>query len=54
MKKNTVSMANPVEGTAVSNDDFRTWRAANGKGGEFLAYSDLLRTRLAKPDVFEI
>jgi hypothetical protein len=53
-KKNTVSMANPLAGTAVSNDDFRTWRAANSKGVDFLVYSDLLRTRLSTPDVFEI
>jgi Family of unknown function (DUF6402) len=53
-KDMTVSMINPLAGTSVSNDDFRSWRTKNHKGGDFLVYSDLLKTRLTKPDVFEI
>jgi Family of unknown function (DUF6402) len=53
-KDTTVSMINPLSGTSVSNDDFRSWRTKNGKGGDFVVYSDLLKTRLPKPDVFDI
>ncbi len=53
-KKRTVSMVNPLAGTSVSNDDFRAWRTANGKGSDLLVYSDVLRTRLSTPDTFEV
>lgn len=53
-KDNSVSMTNPLSGTPVSNDDFRSWRTKTGKGGDFLVFSDLLRTRLPNPDSFDI
>jgi hypothetical protein len=51
---NSVSMMNPLSGTGVSNSDFRDWRSANGRGGDFIVYSDLKRTVLASPDTFTI
>lgn len=51
---NTVSLWNPLSGTSVSNQDFRNWRAINGKGGDFRVYSDVKRTPLSPPDVFFI
>lgn len=51
-KDNSVSMINPFSGTAVSNADFRKWRTANGRGGDFIVYSDIKRTLLSPPDVF--
>ena len=51
---NAVSMANPLSGTAVSNDDFRAWRSANGRGGDFIIYSDVYRLKLTAPDEFDI
>jgi Family of unknown function (DUF6402) len=53
-KDSSVSMTNPLSGTSVSNEDFRVWRTKNGKGGDFLVFSDLLRTRLPTPDSFDI
>ena len=53
-KDNSVSMTNPLSGTSISNDDFRSWRAKTGKGGDFLIFSDLLKTRLPNPDLFDI
>ena len=38
-------------GTAVSNSDFRKWRDTNQKGEDYLIYSDILYTKLNKPDV---
>jgi hypothetical protein len=32
---------NPFKGTGVTNQDFRDWRSANSRGGDFLVYSDL-------------
>lgn len=49
---NAVSMMNPLSGTAVSNSDFRDWRLRNGRGGDFLVFSDIKRTTLATPDTF--
>ncbi|MEM6473703.1 MAG: DUF6402 family protein [Planctomycetota bacterium] len=51
---NSVSAINFFSGTYVSNASFRDWRAANARGGDFLIYSDLRRTVLARPDVFHI
>lgn len=49
---NSVSMINPFSGTEIRNQDFRDWRAANSKGGDFQIFSDLKRTVLKTPDVF--
>ncbi len=38
----------------ISNDTFNNWRTANGKGGDFLVYSDIKVTRLNPPDVFVV
>lgn len=51
---NSVSSWNGFSGTHVSNADFRNWRAANGKGGDFLIYSDIKQTVLASPSVFTV
>ncbi|MFZ4702269.1 MAG: DUF6402 family protein [Candidatus Methylumidiphilus sp.] len=51
---NSVSMWNALSGTGVSNQDFRDWRAKNGKGGDFRVFSDVKRTPLSLPDVFFI
>lgn len=51
---NSVSAVNFLSGTRVSNKSFRDWRAANGKGGDFLIYSDVKQISLAKPDQFHI
>lgn len=37
---------------AVTNGDFRDWRTANGKGGDFVVYSDVKTTTLSSPEVF--
>lgn len=51
---NSVSALNFFSGTRVTNASFRQWRAANSKGGDFLIFSDIRRTRLAVPDRFTI
>lgn len=51
---NSVSMINPLSGTGVSNSDFRAWRSRNGRGGDFLVFSDIKRTILMTPDTFII
>lgn len=51
---NSVSMINPFSGTAVYNQDFRNWRTANLKGGDFQVFSDIKRIKLTTPDVFFI
>jgi len=51
---NAMSMINPLSGTRVTNSDFRAWRDRNGKGGDFMVYSDLIKMRLAVPEVFSI
>lgn len=40
------------EGEYVFNKDFREWRTTHGKGGDFLIFSDVLRTTLPSPDTF--
>lgn len=40
--------------TPVSNADFRAWRKANGKGGDFLVFSDIKETYLPAPDVLQV
>lgn len=41
-------------GTNVRNSDFRTWRTANKRGGDYLIYSDVLYTKLGKAEVLSI
>jgi hypothetical protein len=49
-----VSMVDPFLGEAVYNSSFRSWRSANGRGGDFLVLSDVKQTPLSKPDVLTI
>ncbi|MBI4584791.1 MAG: hypothetical protein HY717_12315 [Planctomycetes bacterium] len=49
---NSVSMVNPLSGTAVSNDDFRAWRRSTSRGGDFLVFSDMKRTSRSPADSF--
>jgi hypothetical protein len=37
-------------GTVVHNSDFRSWRTANKKGGDYLIFSDVKYTKLARPE----
>ena len=39
---------------AVTNKDFRDWREQNGKGGDFLVYSDIKVTKLNPPQTFTV
>jgi hypothetical protein len=39
-------------GVGVFNSDFEAWRTANGRGGDFLLFSDIKRTTLTTPDTF--
>jgi Family of unknown function (DUF6402) len=39
-KTNHASAFPMWDGTNVTNDAFRNWRASNGRGGDFLVYSD--------------
>jgi hypothetical protein len=41
-------------GDHVTNADFRKWRVSNKKGGDFLVYSDVMRTVLKSPSSFTI
>lgn len=38
----------------VGNDTYRAWRAANGRGGDFIVYSDLKVVRRTPPDTVDI
>ena len=49
---NSVSSWNPLSGTAVGNSDFTAWRTANGRGGDFLVFSDIKKTTLSPPFSF--
>lgn len=53
-KKNTMSMINPFAGTEVTNADFRAWRTANNKGGDFRVLSDVRRVTLTAADTFDV
>lgn len=44
----------PISGTRVTNESFRDWRTANGKGGDFLVFSDIKRIRLSRPETFTL
>lgn len=50
----SVSYLNPLSGDHVTNESFRNWRSANNRGGDFLVYSDVKRTTLRTPHVFNI
>ncbi len=41
-----------LSGTSVSNEEFRDWRTQNGRGGDFLVFSDVKRMVLNPPDTF--
>lgn len=41
-------------GCVIFNSNFREWRSANGKGGDFLVFSDVKVTRLSPPDSFPV
>lgn len=52
---NSVSTINFFSGDGVSNEDFRDWRKANGRGGDFRVYSDVKRQSFGgAPDTFII
>jgi hypothetical protein len=51
---NSVSGWNALSGTQVTNEDFRNHRAATGRGGDFLVFSDVKQTHLATPDTFVV
>jgi hypothetical protein len=50
----SVSMVNPFSGDRIANEDFRNWRTATGRGGDYLVYSDVKWEALSTPDSFEI
>lgn len=43
-----------VRGYSVSNASFREWRKANGRGGDYLIFSDARVHRFGVPDVFDV
>jgi len=49
---NEASTWNPLVGDPVTNATFRSWRTANGRGGDFRVFSDIKVTRLAAADTF--
>ena len=51
---NEVSTHYTWSGTDVTNETFRNWRTTNGKGGDFLVYSDVKVVTLSPPDSFLI
>lgn len=50
----TVSYSNPMIGDRVTNASFREWRAANGRGGDFLVFSNMRRMVFGTPDRFVV
>jgi hypothetical protein len=42
----------PSEFLEVTNKTFRDWRSQNGKGGDFLVFSDVKRIKLLHPKPF--
>ena len=52
MESNTVGRTGLNGGFNVHNSDFRKWRAANQKGGDFLVYSDLRVLRQTSNNTF--
>jgi hypothetical protein len=51
---NTASATPTLSGTEVDNGDFRDWRDANKKGGDFLVYSDVKQVDIRPPDSFVV
>lgn len=49
---NTASGFPMLSGTEADNGDFRDWRTANKKGGDFLVYSDVKEVSISPPDTF--
>lgn len=49
---NTVSTTPFWGGAEVDNGDFRDWRTANKKGGDFLVFSDVKEVNISPPDSF--
>jgi hypothetical protein len=39
-------------GETITNSDFRKWRKANGKGGDFYVYSDIKYRTINPPNTF--
>jgi hypothetical protein len=39
-------------GVPVYNESFRDWRSSNGKGGDFLLFSDIKTVEVSPPTVF--
>ena len=51
---NTASGLPMLSGNEADNGDFRDWRTANKKGGDFLVYSDVKEVSLTPPDSFVV
>ncbi|MDA8457156.1 DUF6402 family protein [Acidovorax sp. GBBC 3334] len=51
-ESNSVGRTGMNGGTSVHNSDFRKWRTANGKGGDFFIYSDLRILRQSENNTF--
>lgn len=51
---NTVGRTWLNGGTTIKNSDFRKWRDKYKKGSDYLIFSDVRYTRLAKPEVIEL
>jgi hypothetical protein len=51
---NKVAMLDLTVCDRVWNSDFRQWRTANGKGGDFEIFSDMKRVLRTPPDQFDI
>ena len=51
---NTASAGPMMSGNEVDNGDFRNWRTANSKGGDFLVYSDVKQLNISPPDSFVV
>jgi hypothetical protein len=52
--KSTVSKNPLASGDTVYNSDFRDWRAKNGRGGDYLIFSDVAKMTLTPADSFVI
>jgi hypothetical protein len=51
---NTASATPTWSGNEVDNGQFRDWRDANKKGGDFLVYSDVREVSISPPDSFVV
>lgn len=52
IEKNSVGRTGLNGGFNVHNSDFRKWRTANGKGGDFLVYSNMRELRQTANNTF--